>query len=339
LVQSLGLTLRVSAAAAAISDPPPGIGLLESSVTLQWNPVPGATQYRVRLGYTPGGSEYQSDVGTTQQSLTVAVPVGGNPRNLYATLGTYRSGEWVSNTFAYRIGLNPVSGWVLMNNAPKEFPPEGGPDEIAWVLNDGDGKTLDLCVARCGGGYCQCSGEYGDADKVTGCRTPWNGGISTQIVYRSVTDWFRVEFRAGRTVAPGQNAIACTYGRGEHMVEGTLGVYDAMPSISDVKHEGSAVTVSGKHFGVGGTLELCPENQQSGCSAAGITPVSWGDTQITATLNAANVAPGRYDVKVLVGQACWGGVSRRAGLGDRGLGRRDGARWWWVLARLSRGFR
>ena len=330
--QSTTVNLTITTAASMVG-PPPGAALTSSTATLSWVAPPGgAMGYSLRLGSTPGGSDYRAETLTTSQSMSVAVPSASQPGTMYATLGTNISGSWVSNTYRYRIGVpQPASGHMVMNRPDLPEPDYQYDPEVAWVLNDNQPREYDLCVAPCHDGYCSCEGTPGEANRVGYCRIPWDNNVTARISSRTSTDWFTVEYRATRAAAPGSREIRCTYDGEEHSVSGTLGVYDATPVISQVLQESSAtrdfaITVNGDFFGRQGTLKLCSQDQQSECSASGITVTvtSWADQEIRATVSPSEGTTGNYDVQVTESTGVMGNPFAPRGSGSRPQSNRRG---------------
>ena len=115
------LTVGAATPATMIS-PAPGSNLTTSSRTFLWNPGTGATQYQFAVGSTPGGSDYYSTTlgasvnaycfdGTFRcQSATVNnLPIGSQPQNLYARLGSLVSGTWQFRDYSYTSAQAPPS--------------------------------------------------------------------------------------------------------------------------------------------------------------------------------------------------------------------------------------
>ena len=92
-------TPPLGTAKATMTSPTPGSRLSGTQVTFSWTAVSGASQYRLQVGTTPGGSEVY-DRTTSNRSATVRnLPRGGV--TIYVRLWTLTGSVWQFNDYQY----------------------------------------------------------------------------------------------------------------------------------------------------------------------------------------------------------------------------------------------
>jgi beta-propeller repeat-containing protein len=106
----------VSSAPAAMSSPTPGSTLSGSSVTFQWTPGTGVSQYQLYVSkLAVGGSELFSSSPSTQLFQTVSgLPTDGS--TLYVRLWSFIGSTSVSNDYTYKAYTAVSSGPAAMSN-------------------------------------------------------------------------------------------------------------------------------------------------------------------------------------------------------------------------------
>jgi hypothetical protein len=92
--------MYTAASGAVITTPVNGSTLPGTTVTFNWSPGSGPTDYWLELGTTPGGKQLYSRE-TAGTSLTVSnLPKGGS--TMYATLYSLISGTWQKSQYSYQ---------------------------------------------------------------------------------------------------------------------------------------------------------------------------------------------------------------------------------------------
>ena len=85
---------------AAITSPTPNSVLTGPTVTFTWGSVPGATQYGLRLGTTPGGNNiFGSGLITATSATATGLPTNGE--TIYATLYTAYGSVQVASSYTF----------------------------------------------------------------------------------------------------------------------------------------------------------------------------------------------------------------------------------------------
>jgi hypothetical protein len=180
----------------ALYSPVNGSTLPGASVTFQWTEYPGASNYWLDVGSTPGGNNYAQSgaLGGSTLSYTVNdLPTNGSM--VYATWYYYVSGSWQHSQYSYTASGGANSKGVLTSPTPGSFL---SGTTVTFIWTPGNGATaywLDIGSTSGGNNYYQ-SGNLGNVTQVTVNGLPSNGStlyvtlwsyINGQWVYNEYT--------------------------------------------------------------------------------------------------------------------------------------------------------
>lgn len=108
--------------AAQMTSPANGSTLASTSLALNWNTAPGASQYYLWAGSSPNSSDIYAGNEGANTMKTVTVNTNGCP--VYVTLWSLINGQWLSNSYYYKRA------------------DIGGGNRPAWITSPSNGGTL-----------------------------------------------------------------------------------------------------------------------------------------------------------------------------------------------------
>jgi hypothetical protein len=105
---------------AVLTTPTPGSTLTSSTVTFNWTPGIGVSQYVLYLGTTFAGNNLYNSGQTTATSVTVSgLPVDALP--MYARLYSLIGNTWSATDYTYTTPVNPLASWFSGGIAGKKI--------------------------------------------------------------------------------------------------------------------------------------------------------------------------------------------------------------------------
>jgi hypothetical protein len=168
-----------------ITSPTPGSTLTGSSVLFTWTPGTGATAYWIDAGSAPGGNQsFQSgNIGNVTSYTVTGLPTDGS--QVYVTLYTLVSGQWLSNNYTYTAySLSGQQGVLTTPTPGSQF--TGTTVTFQWTAGAGaSAYWLDLGNTPGGNQYYQ-SGNLGNVTTVTVNGLPSDGSTVYATLYSLV---------------------------------------------------------------------------------------------------------------------------------------------------------
>lgn len=108
-------TVTVTAVLAQMISPVPASTLIASNVRFDWAAGASATEYRLEIGSSPGGSNlYSQSAGTSLAATVLGLPFNSAP--LYVRLGSLIQGSWQYNSYTYTASRSYVP-WLGLGSA------------------------------------------------------------------------------------------------------------------------------------------------------------------------------------------------------------------------------
>jgi hypothetical protein len=264
------------------------------------------------------GDYYSANTGSAQ-SATATLPSATQPRAVYATLGSFISGTWRTNSYSYQIGLSPPSGTPIAAlalgtpTAPcPQIDPVTGNHADWFVLNDNSQVPLPYAI------YDNNTHAFLDPSRLDNFKVlPENSGVSIvsiSLTSACPTDNFEVTFQAGPTAASGPRDLTFTWGGQARTISGAVTVDDATPQIQAIQQNPPtsaggpfSISIYGTNFGPSpGSVEVCaqganPCNGTPDLSSLVAATNTWSDNRIDQMLAPSPNASGVYDVRVTSG--------------------------------------
>ncbi len=160
----------LSADAAEMTFPAEDGDIIEGgSIDFQWSTGQNVTQYRLRVGSTPGGTEFADQTTSATTEVVAGLPTGGDM--IYVELASQIAGDWHARSYAY-VGLpDQCPGHDDNLDADGDSVPDGcdacpGFDDLEDSDSD---QTPDGCDACPTGDDLVDSDGDGSSDCVDGC--------------------------------------------------------------------------------------------------------------------------------------------------------------------------
>jgi len=131
--------------AAQVTAPAEGSTLGGTSLQLNWSAAPGATQYCLFVGSTPGGYDLHAAIEGTNLARTVMVP--GDGRALYVTLYSRINTVWKASRARFT-----AASIASPQQRPRIVIPVNGPALARMVMNPADGRRASQPLPSFSGG-------------------------------------------------------------------------------------------------------------------------------------------------------------------------------------------
>jgi hypothetical protein len=178
------ITLQPSTPA-VLTSPTPGVGTVlgTTNVIFKWNAGTGVTVYQLNLSaIAPGQSELFSYKGTALTATAPNLPKNGIP--VYATLYSYISGAWQSNSYLYtESGTSPG----LLKSPTPGLGTILGTTGVAFEWTTGAGVSVyQLNVSAIASGQSELYSYKGTATTATAPTIPANGSTIYATLYSSI---------------------------------------------------------------------------------------------------------------------------------------------------------
>jgi len=168
-----------------ITSPTPGSTLTGSSVLFTWTPGSGATAYWIDAGNVPGGNQYfqSGNIGNGSSYTVTGLPTDGS--QVYVTLYSLVSGQWLSNSYTYTAySLSGQQGVLTTPTPGSQF--TGTTVTFQWTPGAGaSAYWLDLGNVPGGNQYYQ-SGNLGNVLTTTANGLPSDGSTVYATLYSLV---------------------------------------------------------------------------------------------------------------------------------------------------------
>jgi hypothetical protein len=142
---------NASGAAATITSPTPP-NLPATTVTFDWTSSASATAYWLDVGSSVGGNQYyqSGSLPTSQTAATVSGLPSDGVSQVYVTLYSYVSGNWVSNAYTYTAFNGSSAAATMTNPASNNAVLSGTSITFTWTA--GSGTTWWIDVGSTAGG-------------------------------------------------------------------------------------------------------------------------------------------------------------------------------------------
>jgi hypothetical protein len=128
---------------AVFVSPAPGSNLTSSTVTFQWSPGTGVSEYWLSIGTTQGGSQlFGGSTGTATSRTVSGIPIDG--RTIYARIQSFKNGAWPASSATYGTGGSATATPTpAPTSAPTATPtPAPTPSDIAVITSPTPGSKL-----------------------------------------------------------------------------------------------------------------------------------------------------------------------------------------------------
>jgi hypothetical protein len=168
-----------------LTTPQPGTVLTSSTVTFQWTPGSEATSYWLDTGSTSGGNQYSQSgsLGNVTSTTVSGLPTNGG--QVYATLYSLVSGQWVGSTYTYTAS-NPDGGLAQIQSPTANTTLSGNSQTFTWNSDSAaTGYWMDIGTSA-GGNTIYQSGNLGTATSTTVNTLPADGSTIYVTLYSYV---------------------------------------------------------------------------------------------------------------------------------------------------------
>jgi hypothetical protein len=167
--------------------PTPGSTLTGSTVTFNWTSGTGASAYWVDVGSTAGGHDYYSS-GNLGPVLTITasgLPTDGS--NIYVTLYSSVSGNWLSNAYTYK-AFNSFTSLAVMQTPAPASSVGGNSAMFTWTAGlNATGYWLDIGSAAAGSHDIYSSGNLGNVLSTSVYSLPADGSTIYVTLYSLIS--------------------------------------------------------------------------------------------------------------------------------------------------------
>jgi hypothetical protein len=182
------------AAAAVLTSPTSPSTLTGTNVTFTWTSAPAAANYWLDIGSTAGGNSiYQSgSLPSTQTSVAVAgLPSDGS--TVYATLYSYISGSWISNSYTFTAFNGASAAGVMNSPATNGATINGTSYTFGWSAGSGTAWWIDVGSTAGGNDIYQSGSLSTQTQLVTGL--PADGSTIYVTLYTYVgSNWINNQY-------------------------------------------------------------------------------------------------------------------------------------------------
>jgi hypothetical protein len=178
---------NASGAAATITSPTPP-NLPATTVTFDWTSSASATAYWLDVGSSVGGNQYyqSGSLPTSQTAATVSGLPSDGVSQVYVTLYSYVSGNWVSNAYTYTAFNGSSAAATMTNPASNNAVLSGTSITFTWTAGSGTTWWIDV-GSTAGGNDIYQSGSI-NTQSATVTDLPANGNTIYVTLYTLVNN-------------------------------------------------------------------------------------------------------------------------------------------------------
>ena len=186
----------------AITSPTPGSTLTASPVPFQWSAGSGVAEYHLYVGTTSGGKDIYDQSQGTDTSVSVSVPLNGNP--VYVRLWWRIGGTWSSTDYTYQTSAG--GGDPAITSPTPGSTLTASPVPFQWSAGSGVAE-YHLYVGTTSGGkdiYDQSQGT----DTSVSVSVPLNGNpVYVRLWWRIGGTWSSTDYTYQTSAGGGDPAI------------------------------------------------------------------------------------------------------------------------------------